>query len=731
MQLANLDSASLPREENNLSRRYLDVLVRWIHVGMSVYADWPVRPNCGHFFGGVYWYGMETAYCILPLAAAASSPEFDAKKAGHSADELRAIALRGLRYLLFTHDTGPADCVRPTITEGTMDQSGRKWGELGRSFFRQSQCAWTVTALIQTAALIKDLLTDEELRMLGAVAADYIERFGDMDPKTGVYMDTQTEENGWTAMGLASSLSILPGLPNEGWFWHRTKEWMFRTSTVPQDVQNTCEFETPSPRYEGGVTGGSVSAWCRRAFTTLPDFTAENHGFVHPTYMSASVVLAGMTMNVLNHFGRPTPPQLHWHRGETYDLHKRWCDRLGSPHCPQGMDWPYFRFAWPACTHAIASCYYGDPEAALLERKSLEVLERSSLAHGGAMVPEEVKTYIHGAGERTTLWELNIASAAQAYLCHRLKGPGAEPSRESEFGQRMSGSYFYPSGGLVLHNHEHGLSSFSWRNATMALPVTHEGIKLIGPAPNSILGEYKVAGKGHSENNRSVVIRELPDRVSALLIQDLAGDTIRRRVFFCSLPDGRGMSYEVAHALSDLTVESCTLGYLRVINDGYFGDNGTKSSRKLYWPGGEEEYSGFLSDAASDDVTRDLTGFDWINIDDRMGFRFAGTGGASYTNRHFHETFHAVYDELVLGRYPDSRAFKAGEKIAELAVMWLPERDHGSTAKEKFEILTAPPDVFAARVDGWLCACNFGLDERDLDGGLLEPMEPRLVRRTK
>jgi hypothetical protein len=275
---ANLDSAVLPREENELSRRYLDIITRWIPIGMRVYADWPVRPNCGHFFGGVYWYGMETAYAIFTLAAAASSPEFDAEKAGHSADELRAVALRGLRYLLFTHDTGPADCVRPTITEGTMDQSGRKWGELGRSFFRQSQCAWTVTAIIQAAALIKDLLTEEELQMLGAVAADYVDRFGEMDPKSGVYMDTQTEENGWTAMGLASSLSILPGLQNEDKLWHRTKEWMFRTSTVPQDMHRTRAILPPLTK--GGIGGvrsaRGAAAHSRRFPTSQPRTMASS-----------------------------------------------------------------------------------------------------------------------------------------------------------------------------------------------------------------------------------------------------------------------------------------------------------------------------------------------------------------------------------------------------------------------------------------------------------------------
>jgi hypothetical protein len=729
MSSANLDTIRLACSENELSRRYLDVLTRWVRIPMSLYADWPVRPNCGHFFGGVYWYGMETGFPMLVLAAVASSPEFDSGKAGYSADELRAAALRALRYLLFTHDTGPADCVRPAQGLTPNEAANTKWGERGKGFFRESQCAWTLSSMILTAALLKDMLTDEELSMLGAVAEDYIARFGRMDPKTGVYDNTQMEENGWTAMALAGSLCMLPGIDDEEDLWHRTRLWMFRTATTPQDAYNTC-----SPRCFCPVPGEAedwgdkpVSAWCGRTFTTLPDLTVENHGFVHPSYLGSAVTLANMTANIFGVFGRPVPPQLHWRRADIHGLFKRWSDSLGQPHCPQGMDWPYVRPVWPALMHSFANCHYGDPEAALLERKCLEMMERLSAAYNGAFVSDEAKTHSRSIVDSMVMWEFYDAVAVHCYLCHRINGAGVKPCAESRVEASINGTCHYPAGGIVLHNHPKGIASFSWRNRTMVLPVTRDGIKLIGPAPNSVLGEYKVVGKGHSENNRNVVIRELPDRVSALLIQDLAGDTVRRKVFFCSLPDGRGISYEVAHALEDVEVEQCMLGYLQVINDGCFGPG---STRMIYWSGGSESFRGYLSGSAEDDRTLDLSG-DWINIDDRIGFCYAGTGSACYRNKHYHEVFHAVYDELVLGRYPDSRAFKAGEKIAELAVMWLPERDHESTAKEKFEILTAPPDVFAARVDGWLCACNFGLDERNLDGGLLEPMEPRLVKRTK
>lgn len=717
MQKADLSSARLPLEENELSRRYLDIITRWVHVGMATYQDWPVRPNCGHFFGGVHWYGNETSNTIFTLAAAVSSPEFCETRAGHSASDLRQACLRGLRYLLFTHDTGPADCVRPQKGWGRPENAGKKWGERGRGFFPESQCGRTVAIIVGTSMLIRDLLGEEELDMLGAVASDYIGRFGEMAPKTGVYENTQTEENAWTALGLIASLLVLPGIENEDKLWHQAKLWLFRTSTVPQDMQNSCEYD-----------GTKVSSWCGRTFTTLPDFTAENHGVVHPSYIASAVNLTAFAMDLLTIFGKPIPPQAHWHRLEIYDLLKRWCDSTGRAHSPQGMDWPYLQYGSTCTLHAAANCYYRDPDAALMERRALAIAERSMAANDGGMVRKEVKEHGHSVQDPMIMGEIHVDAFALAYLRHRIGGLGVEPASEKSPNERLNGVYHYPSGGIVLHNHPHGITSFSWRNRTTIIPSPSDGAKMIGPSGSSILGVYKIKGTGDSCANRSIVVRELPDRASALLVQHLACDTVHRKVLFCSLPDGRGLSYEVAHALADITVESRTLGYLQIINDSFFGDETSGSKRKIHWSGGEEEFGGFISDSPDLDITRELIGSDWVNVDDRMGFRFVGTGSPVYVNRHYFEVFHAVYDEMVLGRHPENRQFKTGDKIADLAVLWCPEQDHEATKRQQFSIIKTPPNIFAADLDDWLCACNFGSEPFDLDGVSLEPMEPRLAR---
>ncbi len=56
----------------------------------------------------------------------------------------REMAIKGVRYLCYTHDSGPEDCVRPSEGLGRPENCGTKWGERGKGFFRESQCGSTV-----------------------------------------------------------------------------------------------------------------------------------------------------------------------------------------------------------------------------------------------------------------------------------------------------------------------------------------------------------------------------------------------------------------------------------------------------------------------------------------------------------------------------------------------------------------------------------------------------------
>lgn len=692
----DFQTVSLPDAENDLSRRYLRIATRWIPVAMSTFEEWPHRPDCGHFLGGVFYYGLDVATAIVVIASAASSHEFDPKLAGAAAADLRRTARKGLRFLCFTHDTGPPDCVRPRANWGG---SGKKWGERGSAFFHTSQCGRAIASMAVTAGLIRDLLGDEDREMLATIAADYLNQFGEMPPKSGVFNDTQTEENAWTALGLAACLSLLPKHDRSAELWEQARLWMFRTRTTPRDSSDHAPF----------VDGKTVRQLSGGSYTTLPDGTAENHGFVHPSYMASGLVLPGKMLNVLGLYNQTIPPHTFFHMRDTYDTLKRWCDDGGMPHCLQGMDWPCFTYPDHAFLHAVANLHLKDSDAALLENRALEVVERSSEAHGGRMITEEVVRHC-SFGERPTLMgERMSLYLANAYLAHRMKGIGETPSNAQDFERRMRGVAVYPHGGALIHRHTKGQTSLSWRNRAMVLPATREGLKLIGCAENAMLARVWVRDRPSSSRPVSLRVREGADRVCALFIEDIAQESVRRHVFFASLPDGRCLTSERLTAREEGVVERVEQGFLSVINDGFFGGRADlKGQRRLFHAGGDRIFSGYVSPSEADDEILGLAGTRWVNVDDRFGLVFEGTGRAVYLHRHYFKIWRAVEDSLLLNLQDTPQTFEVGDRIATLTTLWCPEQSHDETPRQALILREASENVFAAQVDGFLCACNFG-----------------------
>jgi len=704
--------------ENEMSRRYLRLLQRWIPFGMSCYSDWPGRPDCGYFFGGVLWYGHDTSMPLFALAVAAASEEYDESITGVPRDELMQVARRGLRYLCFTHDTGPEDCVRPTESWGRTEPAGTKWGERGRGFFPESQCGTTIANLALAARLLDDVLGDEEHEMLRAIAMDYMERFELMEPRAGVYQDTQTEENAWTALGMAACIALAPDYPHMDYWLSRMECWAFRAVTTPRDAADQRPF----------AEGMSVAEWCGGTITTLPDGTAENHGIVHPTYMASSIGMAAGTAMLLALHGQEVPPHLAWRRRKTYDILKSWTDDTGACHCPQGMDWPYLLHTICVMTHASANLFLHDPDGALLERRCLEVLETVSEIHGGRLIPERTVRHCCGQQDTAVMWERMIASPALACLYHRFAGSGERPSDPDEFRDRMNGVRLYSQGSVLLHHHAKGINSFSWRNRTMALPATRDGLKHVGPAFHSLLADVSVRDKTSLVDEVLCRCRDSDDRACALLIQELAERTIQRLVFFASLPDGRCLTHERLTSLSDITIECMRQGYLAVMNDPYFNttlpDN---ASLTIHTPGGPETFEGFAAPDESQDRDIELPG-GWINVDGRFGIVYDGGGRAVYRNRHHYDPWHAIKDDLVLNLGEEPRDVAAGDDIGTLTVLWLPHQSPEETKNTSLAVQCDGP-LFVAEVEGFVCACNFGDVPQGLPGRdiTIPPHEPVLV----
>lgn len=696
--LTELTPPPLRPRESSLSRRYLRVLESWVPVGLQYFEDWPDRPGCGHFLGGCHWYGLETAAGCLAFAAAAGSPEYDPGRGGYSREELQGIAVKGIRYLCFTHDTGPADCVRPARGLGRPENCGTKWGERGLGFFKESQCGRTIADLAVAAVLLADRVDDETWGMLATVLEDYAGRFGAMPPRNGVYYDTQMEENGWTACGLAAAECLLARAP-QAEAWGRTaRRWMFCTATAPQDAGNRQPFAGEE----------TVAHLTGRTFTALPDYLAENHGMVHPSYTATAVLFSGDLAITYALSGLPLPEHARFNRQRIYDQLKFATDRTGSLHPVQGMDWPYLPPDPGTMTHASAAVLLRDPDAAAFERRALSTLEARQRGNGGRLYDQGLAELVHDIQDPLIVRESAIVGPAHTYLLHRLLGDGPRPTPEATLERRLQGVRVYPHAGTLLHRHPHGQTSLAWRNCVMALPLNRDGLYTVAPASGSLLGSVTVKGLADSHDLRSLQIETHDQAFAAALVLDRAQGSVRQQILFAGLPDGLSLLWERLSATRTLTVERVEQGFLRIINEEFPALTGNcQGFRVLHTAGWEERFAGYADADPASDLVRQLEAPGWLNLDDRLGIIYHGTGRTVYHNRHHFPTWWAVADDLILSRDERRRRVTAGAVIGELCAVLAPDRSRQQTAALRPVELAAQGAAAGLIAGEYLAAASF------------------------
>lgn len=686
------------KPETAFSKRYLKVLEKWIPLGVEFFADWPVRPNCGHFLGGCHWYGIETIAGAVTFAAAASSPDYDEKTTGCSREDLQTMALKAIRYLCYTHDSGPEDCVRPEKGLGRKENFGTKWGERGKGFFRESQCGTTISGIAITALLLGDRVDEETWKMIETVHADYAERFGEMAPKSGVYRNTQMEENGWTSCGLASVEQLLQDAPNAKTWTETAQRWMFSTASAPQDNKDHRVFANDK----------TVSQLTGDTYTALPDFMAENHGMVHPNYTASSVLFTGYLGVIYGAYGTPVPKHAYFNRQKIYDQLKLTTDRTGSMHPVQGMDWPYLFTDPGTTTHAAASILLNDADAARMELWALETLEGRQDSNDGRMYDPEVAEVCHDVQDPMIIRECLIAGPAYTYLLHRLQGDGPKPTPDAELEKKLRGVKIYPHSGFAFQRHKKGQTSFAWRNCQMALPLNKDGIQTVAPASNSWLAKVTVKNQPDSQEEISVSVDAQQDGFASALVMHRAQGSVRQEVLYASLPDGVSLSFERWIAESAVTVSDISQGFLRIVNETFKAmDGNCNGFRIIHTPTDSDRFEGFVSADEKSDIIKTYDHPAWLNVDGRLGIVFQGTGETVYHNRHYFNPWWATADDLTLSRQTKPKRFKTGEEITKLSALITPDQSPKKTAQTKFIELSGTKNCVGLIGQDHLAVANF------------------------
>jgi hypothetical protein len=403
------------------------------------------------------------------------------------------------------------------------------------------------------------------------------------------------------------------------------------------------------------------------------------------------------------------PEQAFFNRARIYAQLKLTTDRTGSLHPVQGMDWPYL-FTDPGTpTHAAAAVLLRDPDAARLERWALATLEARQDSQGGRMINPAVAEVCHDIQDPMVIRECLITGPAYSYLLHRLHGDGPKPTPDRELERKLRGVKVFPHSGFVFQRHPQGQTSFAWRNCQMALPLTVDGIQTVAPVTHSWLGRVTVQDRPDSQEEISVHVDQVGQGFAAALVMDRAQGSVRQEVLYAGLPDGVSLSFERWTARESVVVSEVSQGFLRIINEHYSAmpDN-CHGYRIFSTPQGAERFEGFVSADPTSDVIRTYDHPVWVNVDDRLGIVFRGSGETVYHNRHYFSPWWATADDLTLSRNAGSRRVQAGAVITRLAALITPGQSARKTAATVLTELTGPKGCVGLIGGGHLAAANFG-----------------------
>jgi len=540
-------------------------MLRYAGRAVKSFTPWSGRPRCGYVMGGANWYGAECTNAVLVFASVLRYGRYDARVTGLSRDELVEKTIAIVRYICLTHDSGPADCVR--VQSRNLHCAGTKWGERAHGFFRQSQCGRSVYSLGLGAWLIWDRLDEETRLLVQAVVEDYAERFCEDQPRNGTYYDTQCEENGWTSQGLAIGPFLFPGHPRAGVWEEGYKRWAANTAVLPGDRRNDPAFS------------GKLAAARRFLVTTLhPDFTTENHAFVHPDYLNAAICLRGPIAILSLATGRPIPEEILFRTEDVYDrVLKAWVLRDGGSLYPQGQDWWYTKLSEFMFSHAFMNVLYDRADAATYELENMRTCAALQ-DESGSLFPAGWGGYPVAPRDYEFVEDFEIFMAPLvvcAFMLHAHKaGEEVRPRDMTELLRSQAGTYVYPHGGLAVHRLERSISTVSWRNHVTASTLPEEGYWVVTPTYVNYVGVVERERIPQTQ----VYAKAVPDALShkfvdygngfglAASVARLEGKVIQD-LAFVSLPTGDTVYVERLRALEDCAAGMYQTGIIGVRNE--------------------------------------------------------------------------------------------------------------------------------------------------------------------
>ncbi len=640
--------------------RLTSILSKWANFASKHYNSWESMPDCGHFFGGVYNYEIETSSTMTVFAVLATIGEYDEKTIGVSKEQAIVMVNNCIRYLCYIHHTGPKHLKRG-ISKNPMT-SEKKWGYTKDNFFMSSQTGLSVSMIGLSALLLWKELSEQTKTLVSNVLCFYADEYSKLTPGTGVYNDTQCEENAWTSVGISAALYLFPNHPNHKKWKQGYIKWSLNTVVTAKDKLEN-EWDKVSYKVRNGIlVDGEKYGFS--SVTFHPDYTAENHGYVHPDYIGAGIGLRISSAIFPLVLGKKVYESVLYNNQQLYDqVIKPWSTINGNSISIEGQDWFYHRHGNKFLIHSTMDLFYKDPIAKLMKLNSLSIMEkRQETNKNGCLIEKNGESLWITPGKQSAqdMEYGYVRSVLLGYIMHLYMTSSSPTISNEEALTQLTGNYDYPYGNISVYRTNDSFSSFSTRGTIMGLSLPKNSEFDITPTFQSFTGiiSLQTQKTGITEglmnwndivkfaNKKHVVYYDKGFCTTVALSR--AENCVLQHSSFTALENGSCVYIESLHGIKEqMPPLSIQTGLLGIGNEKIAGLSEAKGYKDIYFNSHKET---FLGSYQGENLTLCEKNVNYVNVDNNIGYLLFNSSSVCYQNIHQYYKWKGLEDILTLNK---------------------------------------------------------------------------------
>lgn len=598
----------------SVKNRYLRLLEQWMKGAEPYLYECPDRPELMCYGTGENTWGVQTNQkAFAAFAMLATHPEYDAERAGYSRETVLNIALRLLRYCLYTHKEGNYLC-----------SDGTAWGHTWISVLGTERMMHGVEALTphmteEDRAQLRRVMISESDWLL-----DHYEIVAGLYAKDG---NNKPESNLWNGAFLYRTAEMYPDNPRAAAYKEKGTVFLLNSISIPEDAG--C----------GEVIDGQQVSDCYVGANFFSSYGLNHHGYLNVGYMAICLSNMAMLHFAYRSKGTQPPQSLYRHGMELWNLVKA-CTFPDGRLLRIGGD---TRVRYTYCQDYVIPIWHmiadltGDPDCARFEEGWLEQMESEMDASGdGTFLSYRCKALRDASPLYFTRLESDRACALSMGLAWRDIAYGEAADGHAEAVRQMAVSAETPPSdslqagawhdeyhGAYLQRGERRIASWVWDSAEKP-----QGLCL--PPESSDMAEWRenLAGRIHGLGQTS---NQVPEKhagcsfpggfltwgrsivhTKTLMAEGQKDEQIARsRIVSAALPDDVHMVVlQHAVALRQRTFLREVKGLNLMVPNDVFNDN----HRTYYYENGKLLVHGYGS--AEDNVR---TGSRWLNVDGKLG----------------------------------------------------------------------------------------------------------------